>query len=310
MINHKYPAQIALLAALIFTLCATPVSANQKNTVGKGSATLDNVYQGKIYYPLQYPVYTPYAGEITKKFARVGQKVKKGDALLQVALQDGNWINLQNSIDKELVILQTELNSKRIKRTIAKLETQKQEAQKFLQEGMGTQKKVSDLVDEISFQKLTLSQSEKSLAKIKRDLTRQRSLISEQLGQKIINRVPRHLLVKAPTDGYVIWENINTNLGALTSGHVCTIGTMDPMIVRIQMYEADVFDLKVGDTAEVILEFAAKQVRQAVVKSISWVPLNNNIESPSYYFVELEIANPDLQLKEGYKVRVMFPEKE
>ena len=301
---------MALLIALAVSLSsALPAHAVEKSTVGTGAATLGNVYQGKVYCPLQHPVITPFEGKISEKLVHVGQKVKKDDVLLKIALKEVNRLNLQNSIDKDLEILQTEMGAKGIKRAIAKLQTEKEETQRFLQEGMAPEKTITDLDDEIAFQKLRLEQSEKTLAEIKRRTKQQRLLLSEQLGQKIVRTIPRHVLIKAPVSGYVIWENVNLRLGALASGNLLTIGTMDPMIVRIQMYEADVFNLNIGDTAEVILEFVAKQVRQAVVKTISWVPLNKNIDAPSYYLVELEMANPGIELKEGYKVRVMFPEK-
>jgi multidrug resistance efflux pump len=301
---------LMLIAVLSSLSTFLPAYANEMSAVGKGTATLGNVYQGKVYCSLQHPVRAPYAGEITEKLFHVGQQVKQGDILLKVALPEKDKLNLQASIDKGLLILQTELGIKGLRRTIEKLQDQKNDAQKLLQEGMGTRKAVKDLADEISFQKLKLEQSEKSLVKIKKDLNQQRFLLSEQLGQKVVSDIPRHMFIKAPVSGYVVWENVNVRVGALEGGHLLTIGTMDPMIIRIQMYEADVFNLNVGDTAEVILESAAKQVRNAVVKSISWMPLNKNIDSPSYYLVELEIPNPGIELKEGYKVRVMFPEKQ
>lgn len=307
--SKRYYGNTFLIALLLSICMVSPSLADEKNTVGTGAATLDNVYQGKVYCPLQYPVASPFSGEIVKKYVQVGEKVKKGDVLVEIALQSKDRVNLEHRIDKKLDILQTTLQVNTLKKIIKKLQGQKKDTQKLLQEGMAASKSVAELDDEIAFQSLKLEQAEKTLAKTKTGLGQQRELISEQLGQKVHNSVPDHLLVKSPADGYVVWENANVRVGGLSGGQLFTIGAMDPMLIRIQMFEADVFNLKIGDTAEVILEFAPKQVRKAVVKAIAWMPLNKGINSPSYYLVELETPNPGLELKEGYKVRVMFPQK-
>lgn len=283
-------------------------SAGEKKPIGTGAASLGNVYQGKAYCPIQRPAPASFVGVVLEKYVSVGQKIKKNEILMKVALSAKDRLALQNRVDK-LSVSDYSMRIAGLKRSIHKLEIQKQDTQRLSNEGMASSRPLAELEGDISYTRLQLEQLIKEFVKYKENIKVQRTLISGQLGQKIGSTVPDYFFIKAPADGYIIWESPNAKAGALANGNMFMIGTMDTMIIRIQMYEADIFNLKIGDTAEVISEFTPKQVRKAVVKSIAWKPVSNGIDTPSYYLVDLETPNPDVALKEGYKVRVMFPDK-
>lgn len=300
MQKGKYQWVIALLFALTYFSICPPLALCAE--------TEPNLFQGKVYNLLNYPVHTIFAGEVAEKMVQVGQYVKKGDTLLKVNLQESDLYNLEKRLDKEQAILNSQLNIERLQHELKLLEEKKEESNQLFSSGMASAQAVQEGKDAIDFSKLEIEHYEKQLVKIKQDLKRERVLISDWLGQKVYKKIPRYSLVKAPASGYIVWENENIKTGSFASGHIFTIGAMDPMIVRTQMYEADTFHLKLGGKAKIILEFADNKVMPATIKSIAWVPLDRNIASPSYYIVELEVANPDNILKEGYRVKVSFPE--
>lgn len=268
------------------------------------------VFQGKVYNRISYPVHTKFAGEITDCPAQVGKHVKKGDVLLKIALTDTDLYNLEKRLDKKQTILDYSLEIEKLKQEVKLQLEQKDKAEQLFSSGMTPAKAVQDLSDLINFLNLKINHYEKSLEKVRQDLKRERSLICDWIGQKVHDTIPLYSLVKAPVDGYIVWASENLKVGSFVSGHVLTIGAMDPMIVRTQIYEAEAFYLQPGDKARVVLDFALDNPMEALVKSISWVPLDRSISHPSYYIVDLEVANPENTLKEGYRVKVTFPDSE
>ena len=265
------------------------------------------VFQGKVYCSSIYPVVSTFTGEVVEKRAKMGQFVHKDDVLLKVALQEKDRYALDKRVDKELELLSADMNIATFKRELSQSQKQKHDTDKLIAEGMASEQAGKDIASEIEFQKLKIKHAEQQLATLKGDLAKERALLSTMLGQKFNKEVPGFALVTAPTSGYIVWEKYNLRVGALASAEVFEIGVMDPMIIRTQLFEADAAQIKPGDRAEVIVEFDPEVIRKAVVKSIAWLPVDRNIDTPSYYMVDLEIPNPDNTLKEGYKVRITFP---
>jgi hypothetical protein len=42
------------------------------------------------------------------------------------------------------------------------------------------------------------------------------------------------------------------------------------------------------------------------VSRISWSSLTPGLDQPAYYDVELEVANPEMELKDGLKAQIIF----
>jgi hypothetical protein len=84
------------------------------------------------------------------------------------------------------------------------------------------------------------------------------------------------------------------------------IGVMDSMIMRAQVHELEAVKISVGDPADVTLDSFPNRVFEARVSRISWAPLTPAVEQPTYYGLELTVANPDLELREGLKGQVML----
>ncbi|WP_338667752.1 efflux RND transporter periplasmic adaptor subunit [Pseudodesulfovibrio methanolicus] len=302
-------------AVIVFTailLLACPFAHGQEmHGVDSATAAVATVFQGKVYCSMTYPVKLPYSGELLEKKTSVGQLVKKNDVLMKVRLKRKDALSLEARLDKKVEFTRQELDIKKWTARLKTLSEQLESSKALSKQGLAPGKGVAFLEDQISLIKFQIEQTRNELAQEKKRAADDRDLIAEMLGQKGARKLDTSLMyVRSPIAGYVIWENTGVELGAIVDDSVFAIGVMDPMTIRTQIYEADMYRLKIGDTAEVILEFNPEKVMKAKLVSMSWLPVDTNIGAPSYYAAELEIANPDNILKEGYKVRIMFMENE
>nr|WP_321258605.1 efflux RND transporter periplasmic adaptor subunit [uncultured Pseudodesulfovibrio sp.] len=283
----------------------------EKHGISSAANAVETIFQGKVYCSMTHPVKLPYSGEVIEKKVSVGQLVKKDDVLMKVRLKRKDALGLEARVDKKLEFTRQELEIKKWKARLKTLNKQLESNKTLSQQGLATDKGVASLRDQISLISSQVEQAKKELIQDQKRAADDRLLIAEMLGQKDDRRLDTsQMYVRSPIEGYIIWENTNVELGAIVDESVFAIGVMDPMIIRTQVYEADMYRLKPGDTAEVIVEFNPDKVMKAKLVSMSWLPVDTNIDAPSYYAAELEIDNPDNFLKEGYKVRIMFTENE
>lgn len=84
------------------------------------------------------------------------------------------------------------------------------------------------------------------------------------------------------------------------------VGQLNPVLIQVPVYEADISAIKKEDTAEVEIPSLDNKKFAATVSEISWVSTDMNVANPSYYTVELTVPNPDLELKPGFKAVVRF----
>jgi multidrug efflux pump subunit AcrA (membrane-fusion protein) len=88
------------------------------------------------------------------------------------------------------------------------------------------------------------------------------------------------------------------------------VGVMDPMLLRAQAFEIEALQVRVGQPAEVTLDALPGRKFQAKVSRISWSSTTITPDQPAYYEVELTVPNPDLDLKEGLKARIVLRKSE
>lgn len=85
-----------------------------------------------------------------------------------------------------------------------------------------------------------------------------------------------------------------------------SVGQLNPVIIRVPVYEADVNSIAVNDVATVQIPSLQDKEFMATVSEISWASTDMNVGNPSYYTVELTVPNPSLELKPGFKAIVRF----
>ena len=84
------------------------------------------------------------------------------------------------------------------------------------------------------------------------------------------------------------------------------VGRLDPVLIQVPVYEAEISGIKAGDSVEVEIPSLNNKKFNGTVNEISWVSNDMSVSNPSYYTVELTVPNPGLELKPGFKAVVRF----
>lgn len=121
-----------------------------------------------------------------------------------------------------------------------------------------------------------------------------------------IKKLPRLGSVRSPSDGYVLWVNSSLVPGmAFTKQAVLlTIGKLDPMIIRASVHEITAQKLKVGTPASLVFHAWPGETFHTTVTKVDYVAQPAMLQQPSFYEIELTLANPDLRIKEGMRCDV------
>ena len=265
-------------------------------------------FNGKVFCSLKRLVDLPFKGVITSVLVRSGERVAPGQALASFRLAP-----------EALLLIQQRLSPPQISDTAVKLA----ETERNLDVAAAKQQELAKL----AVKKLASPQSLKQANHDLQQLTRERTelqtflrqlrlsaqddlaVLKSQLGNGVKpGEIPPEGILRAPIGGYIIWIQPELRQGALlepTPG-VFQVGVMDPMLVRAQAFEIEALQIKTGETAEINLESLPGRKFQGQVSRISWSSLTPGLDQPAYYDVELKVANPDMELKDGLKAQIIF----
>ncbi|MDR2696509.1 MAG: efflux RND transporter periplasmic adaptor subunit, partial [Deltaproteobacteria bacterium] len=122
------------------------------------------------------------------------------------------------------------------------------------------------------------------------------------------SKPPQQLFVTSPMDGFVLSVAESVQGGALVAAGtaVAEIGSMNPMQIRVQVFEHEAVKLREGDSAIVRVPSLQDREYAGKVLQIAWTPQALQTDAPSFYSVQLEVPNDDLALKQGFKALVRF----
>lgn len=291
---------LMLFALLILALCLAPTQARAQGEI---------VFEGKFYASLQRIVVLPYAGTITELLVNSGETIKEGDIILSYELDPETRPQIQQILNP-IPIIDLNLQIVTTQEKLNLMRRDYQEVNQLAQEHLASPNEVNRIGQQINSLERQLELLQHKLELLEQENEEQRSILVKLYGDEILQEpTPNVVSLRAPIDGQVlsidplVRENaeVPANIAALT------IGVMDPLLLRAQLYESEVSQLELGDVAEVTVDSLPGQSFQAVLTRINWTPISLQLDQPSYYAIELTTANPDLVLKEGYKAQVTFP---
>ncbi|OGP70414.1 MAG: hypothetical protein A2Y80_04280 [Deltaproteobacteria bacterium RBG_13_58_19] len=273
-----------------------------------GGRATEIILSGKLFCPIKRPVIMLFPGEIVEVRVQAGQPVREGEVLARYRLTPEGLMQLRRRLYpaqlRELEVKLTEAE-KNLNATQVKYKGVKELARKDLASAQALAQAERE-VQILSKQKQTFQQSleqERSLAR------EDQALLQKILGQPIKpGQVPQQVSLIAPMSGYVVWAHPDLRAGAeLKPGEpVFQVGIMNPMVIKARVHEIEAVKLKIGDSAEVSLDSLPDRKFQGKVSQLPWSSPTITLEQPSYYAVEFEVPNPDLELKEGLKARIIL----
>ena len=135
------------------------------------------------------------------------------------------------------------------------------------------------------------------------------SILSARLQNPVKpGRIEEEAAMTAPISGHVIWVSpeLREKAEIADKRPVLRVGVMNPMLIRAQVHEIEAVKLKLGDVADFTTESIRGRKFEAKVSRLSWASMNPQLDKPSYYEVEFQVANPDFLLREGLRGQVVF----
>ena len=306
--------RVALLAAGIVlsgpcaVLAQAPaVPAAQAESAERASfRTADISFSGKLYSPVKLAIFLPYTAKVLTVTGHIGQKVKRGDILATYE------VPLETRMDEKTKLSPATIKDLEHKLALAdkeidRLSAKSRELEAMSQRNMTSQQAISMNAKEIEVYRKDKAAVSEQLA-LTRDLLNDRvELAEDRFGKGAgIGKVPKEGIIKAPSDGYVMWMNPELRAGVKLGreAELFQVGSLNPMIIRAQVHEIEAQKLKEGQSASVTFESIPGKKYTATVSRIPWAPIPAALQQPSYYEIELTIPNPDAELKEGLKVQI------
>lgn len=270
------------------------------------------IFNGKIFCSLKRRIDLPFKGIITSLRAHSGQRVEAGKILATYRLAPESLMAIQQRLSPpQLAEMETKLAE--VQRNMVPLTNKQRELTQLVQKKLAPSQSLAQTNEELQFLGREEATLQERLKKDRRLVQQDQEVLSNLLGTSVKSGlIPREVSLKAPISGYVIWVNPEMRESAELSPLPAAfqVGVMDPMLLRAQAFEIEALQVKIGQPAEVTLDALPGRKFQAKVSRISWSSIASGPDTPAYYEVELTVPNPDLDLKEGLKARIVLRKSE
>jgi len=270
------------------------------------------IFNAKLFCSLKRHADLPFKGIITSLRALSGQRVEKGEILATYRLAPEARMAIQQRLAPPQ-ISELEIRQLEMERTLVPLVNKQQELTQLVQKKLAPSQSLAQINQEIAFLRKGKATLGESLQKARQQAQEDREILSNLLGTALKSgQVPQEGSLRAPCNGYVIAVNPEMREGAELPPLPAAfqVGVMDPMLLRAQAFEIEALQVKIGQKAEVTLDALPGKKFQATVSRVAWSSIATGPEHPAYYEVELKVSNPDLDLKEGLKARVVLRKPE
>ena len=308
----RVPA-VFLLAALLSAqpltapLAAPSVSAAEAQpSIGNGATILT----GKVVTTVTRAVPVPFNAVVDQVLVKPGDAVHKGAPLLRYHLQEEAERVLQREVTTGAGTEDLKGQALDLERRLAETSAQRNKTRQLVASGLGSRQALSRLEDDvhslqrrIELLRTTISKTESNFAALLKELG---GYFGAPIREGEI--LPATLTLTAPIEGYVLSLDTTLNAGTLLPAGSAPIrvGQLDPVLIQVPVYEAEISAIKEGDAVEVEIPSLNNKKFLGKVNEISWVSSDMSVANPSYYTVELTVPNPGLELKPGFKAVVRF----
>ena len=293
-------AGLALILGLALAFAPqTPAAANQAT-----------ILSGKVVSPVTRWPTLPFNAIVDEVLVSPGQEVEQGQALMRYHLQD----EAERVLQKEVTLgAGSETNRAQVlsmERQLAELMAQRNKARQLAESKLGSTLALERLEGDVSSLQQRIKLTRSTISKMEATYAERLKELSGYFGQTIKPGapLPHSLVLTTPIKGHVLTVASGVHPTSLQSAgsSPIAVGQMDPMLIQVQVYEAEVGRMKEGDTATVVIPSLQDRAFEAKVDKIAWTSNDLSVANPSFYTVELTIPNPKLELKPGFKAVVHF----
>jgi multidrug efflux pump subunit AcrA (membrane-fusion protein) len=287
----------------------TPVT---RATTPPSNGESEIIFNGKVFCSLKRRIDLPFKGVITSLRAHSGQQVKTGDVLATYRLAPEARMAIQQRLSPpQLAEMETKLAE--LQRNMVPLNNKQRELTQLVQKKLAPPQSLAQANEELQFLVREKATLQERLKKDRQLAQQDQEVLSSLVGTAVKSgQVPWDVSLKAPCNGYVIFVNPEMREGAELPPlpGAFQVGVMDPMLLRAQAFEIEALQVRIGQKAEVTLDALPGRKFQATVSRVAWSSIATGPDQPAYYEIELKVPNPDLDLKEGLKARIVLRKSE
>ncbi|MCE5335129.1 MAG: hypothetical protein LLG06_11160 [Desulfobacteraceae bacterium] len=294
---------VFLCAVPLLSWAAAPGGQDSRKEARAQSRTSDIVFQGKFFCSLVRGVVLPFRGTVLETKASTGQAVSEGDILARYELSREAREQIRRRMSSSQ-ISELQVREAQAERAIAALGVRQRELGRLAAENLAPAAGPAQAKRELGLLKQELAGIQDRIRQEKALLDGELALLRHQLCVPVsTGGTPTEATLSAPIGGHVIWVHPDFRMRAeLPAGtHAFTVGVMDPMVLKAHVHEIEAMQLAPGDPAEITLESIPGEKFEGTISRISWAPATPGLEQPSFYEVELTVANPRLVIRDGLK---------
>ena len=288
-------------------VAATGVAgAAEGGSIGAGATILT----GKVVTTVTRAIPVPFNAVVDDVLVKPGQAVEKGAPLMRYHLQEEAERVLQREVTTGAATEDLKGQVLDLERRLAETAAQRNKARQLAASGLGSAQASSRLEDDVHSLQRRIELLKVTIQKSEKNFSARLEELSGYFGTTIKEgeRLPASLTLTAPIDGYVLSLDATLYAGALLGAGSAPIrvGRLDPVLIQVPVYEAEISGIKAGDSVEVEIPSLNGKKFAGTVNEISWVSTDMSVSNPSYYSVEITVPNPNLELKPGFKAVVRF----
>ena len=306
-------SRAVMAAALSLTVMAAGLVAGtdvagaaESGSIGAGATILT----GKVVTTVTRAVPVPFNAVVDDVLVKPGQAVDKGAPLMRYHLQEEAERVLQREVTTGAATEDLKGQVLDLERRLAETAAQRNKARQLAASGLGSAQASSRLEDDVHSLQRRIELLKVTIQKSEKNFSARLEELSGYFGTPIKEgeRLPASLTLTAPIDGYVLSLGATLYTGSLLAAGATPIrvGKLDPVLIQVPVYEAEVSGIKAGDSVEVEIPSLNSKKFIGTVNEISWVSSDMSVSNPSYYSVEITVPNPSLELKPGFKAVVRF----
>ena len=288
-------------------VAATGVAgAAEGGSIGAGATILT----GKVVTTVTRAIPVPFNAVVDDVLVKPGQAVEKGAPLMRYHLQEEAERVLQREVTTGAATEDLKGQVLDLERRLAETAAQRNKARQLAASGLGSAQASSRLEDDVHSLQRRIELLKVTIQKSEKNFSARLEELSGYFGTTIKEgeRLPASLTLTAPIDGYVLSLDATLYAGALlgAGSSPIRVGKLDPVLIQVPVYEAEISGIKAGDSVEVEIPSLNGKKFAGTVNEISWVSTDMSVSNPSYYSVEITVPNPNLELKPGFKAVVRF----
>ncbi len=268
----------------------------------------DIIFQGKLYASRKQTIIPTFEGTVEEIYVKTGEQVEENQPLMRYRISNTVLADFRNRVSSApLVAIDNKIAQ--VQPTLYEMQVQLREARMLAESDFMGPQKLEKLQTTLELTRKQLESLEAQRRFQKKQLEDQVQILQDYFGDDVgLDKVPDTIVLRAPISGHVLWVNPEFHEGMYFVGGMefAKVGVMDPMVIRAHLFELEASRVATGEPAVFTLGSFPERDFDATLSSISLTPISPGLDQPSYYEVELTAPNPELLLREGFKVEVIF----